>query len=231
MKARILLVDDEPHLRDMITRKLTLEGYEVLATGSGAEALKLVAEAHPDLILLDIGLPDINGVSVCEEARQQTTAPILMLTGEVSPTVAVRALDLGATDYVRKPVDLNELVARIRAALRTAAAVQTPQRGPVKIGALTIDEDNGVVRYQDKDVEASPTEIRLLAHLARHPGRAFSRQELLRTLWDDERGEHLVEVHVSNLRRRLQAAGCPSRLIRTVPGRGYRLDPPPREAS
>jgi len=225
VRARVLVVDDEPHVRDVIARKLGSEGHEVVTTGSGAEALKLVAETKPDLILLDIGLPDVDGVSVCQEARQHTTAPILMLTGEASPAVAVRALDVGATDYVRKPVDLGELAARVRAALR-ASAVEPKGGGPVDLGPLSIDEDNGVVRYAGTDVEASPTEIRLLAFLARRPGHAFSRQELLRAVWDDGRGEHLVEVHISNLRRRLQAAGCTERLIRTVAGRGYRLDTP-----
>jgi len=225
VKARVLVVEDEPHIRDVIARKLAGEGHEVAATGSGAEALRLIAEGRPDAILLDIGLPDVDGVSVCEEARRLTSAPIVMLTGEASPQMAVRALDVGASDYVRKPVDLGELAARVRAALR--ARTGPPEApGPVELGALTIDEDNGVVRYGDQAVEASPTEIRLLAFLARHPGRAFSRRELLEAVWDDERGEHLVEVHMSNLRRRLRAAGCPARMIRTVPGRGYRLDPP-----
>lgn len=227
MKPRVLVVEDEPHIRDVIVRKLEGEGYEVQGTGLGAEALKLLESAAPSLVLLDIGLPDIDGVSVCQEARRLTAAPILMLTGEPSPAVAVRALDVGANDYVRKPVDLGELAARVRAALRASMAAPDDAT-PVQLGSLYIDELNGSVRYAEAEVDVSPTETRLLAFLARHPGRAFTRQELLKAVWDDERGEHLVEVHVSNLRRRLKAAGCPEQTIRTVPGRGYRLDPPSR---
>jgi len=227
VKPRVLVVEDEPHIRDVIVRKLEGEGYEVQGTGLGAEALKLLESAAPSLVLLDIGLPDIDGVSVCQEARRLTAAPILMLTGEPSPAVAVRALDVGANDYVRKPVDLGELAARVRAALRASMAAPDDAT-PVQLGSLYIDELNGSVRYAEAEVDVSPTETRLLAFLARHPGRAFTRQELLKAVWDDERGEHLVEVHVSNLRRRLKAAGCPEQTIRTVPGRGYRLDPPSR---
>jgi two-component system KDP operon response regulator KdpE len=227
VKPRVLVVEDEPHIRDVIVRKLEGEGYEVQGTGLGAEALKLLESAAPSLVLLDIGLPDIDGVSVCQEARRLTAAPILMLTGEPSPAVAVRALDVGANDYVRKPVDLGELAARVRAALRASMAAPDDAT-PVQLGSLYIDELNGSVRYAEAEVDVSPTETRLLAFLARHPGRAFTRQELLKAVWDGERGEHLVEVHVSNLRRRLKAAGCPEQTIRTVPGRGYRLDPPSR---
>ena len=227
MKPRCLIVEDDPHIQRVIAWKFEAEGYEVVSTASGAEALQLIADAEPSVILLDIRLPDVDGVSVCQEARKLTSAPILMLTGEISPEVAVRALDVGANDYVRKPVDLSELAARVRAVLRAGAA-EHDDDGPVALGPLFVDEANGIARYADTDLGASPTEIRLLAFMARHAGRAISKDDLLKGVWEDERDPHLIEVHVSNLRRRLQAAGCTEQIIRTVPTRGYRLDPPKR---
>jgi two-component system OmpR family response regulator/two-component system alkaline phosphatase synthesis response regulator PhoP len=226
VRPRLLLVEDDEAVREVVAWKFEAEGFEVVATGSGAEGLRHIDAHKPDLILLDIGLPDVDGVSVCQEARRKTQAPIIILTGEASPLVAVRALDLGATDYVRKPVDLAELAARARAALR-AQAVPEPQQTCGRWGPLLIDEANGVARYGDADLGASATEIRLLVFLAARPGRAFSKQQLLDSVWHDERDPHLIEVHVSNLRRKLARAGCTRPVIATVAGRGYRFDPPP----
>ncbi len=224
MPDRLLVVEDEEHVRAVITRKFRAEGYEVFEAETGAEGLHLVEEEKPDVILLDIRLPDIDGVSVCQEARRMTSVPILMLTAEVAPETAIRALAVGANDYIRKPVDLGELVARVQAALRTATLVEETD-GVIEAGPLSVDETNAVATYRGRDIGASATEIRLLGHLARNAGRLLTREQLVKAAWEGERDPHLIEVHVSNLRKKLREAGCQEQLIRTVQGRGYRLSP------
>ena len=221
----MIIVEDEQDVRNVITRKFEQEGYEVLGAATGAHGLELIHSEQADVILLDIRLPDIDGVSICKEAREATSAPILMLTAEASAETAIRTLELGAADYIRKPVDLGELVARVRAAIRAAAGA--PEMGDMVVaGPLTVDETNVSATYRGREIGASATEVRLLAHLARSAGKVLSREQLVSQLWEGERDPHLIEVHVSNLRRKLRDVGCEEPLIRTVQGRGYRFDSP-----
>jgi len=223
--CRVLIAEDQKELRELIIQKLTDEGFEPTGSGTGAKALELVREWIPSVIILDIGLPDVDGVSVCQEARKLTEAPILMLTADSSPATAVRALGSGATDYVRKPVDLDELVARMRAALRSVEDI-AGEDDVVRAGALRVDERRMIATYASREIELSTAELRLLAFMARNRDLVLSKQELLDALWEGDRDPHVVEAHISNIRRKLRGAGCEEELIRTVHGAGYKLAPP-----
>jgi DNA-binding response OmpR family regulator len=217
----LLIVEDADDLRDLFARVFRQEGYEVTAAATGAEALALSRRAPPHAILLDLGLPDVDGMNVLTELRRANGALIVVVTGQTSPAMAAKALDSGAADYVRKPVDLGELAARVRAALRGAQPVQA--HGKLAVGPLRIDPDEGEAEYGGHNLGASITEVRLLRFLASRPGTVFTKDELVRALWAGERTDHLIEVHISNLRRKLRSAGCDCELIKTVPGRGYRF--------
>lgn len=225
-RQRLLIVEDVDDLRILFARAFRQEGYEVIEAATGAEALAVSCRAPPHAILLDLGLPDVDGLSILNELRRLSRVPIVVVTGQMSPAVAAEALDSGAVDYVRKPVDLRELAARMRAALRTAEPLE-PQ-GKIAVGPLRIDADEGRAQYAGRSLGASTTEVRLLRFLAGRPGTLFTKDELVRALWPGERTDHLIEVHISNLRRKLRSAGCNHELIKTVPGRGYsfcRLEP------
>jgi DNA-binding response OmpR family regulator len=153
-----------------------------------------------------------------------------MLTADSAPETAVRALNLGATDYVRKPFDIDELVARVAAARRRGGQEESDS-GAVELGPLTVDESKGLATYSGQDIGLSGTEARVLAYLARHAGRVVSKQRLLEALWEDERDAHLIEVFISSLRRKLTTVGCPPDAIRTARGRGYWLEIPSTSAS
>ncbi len=222
---RLLMVDDDEDLCELAKRRFTKEGYELTVASTGAEGLRILREAKPSAIILDVGLPDTDGVTLCREVRRMSEAPILMLTADVSATTAVETLELGATDYVRKPVDLGELVARVRAALRP---VHPPavDRGPVSVGPLRLHEAYGVASYGGKDIGLSASEVKVLGFMARRPGTVLSKAHLLRALWEGERDPHLIHAHISNIRRKLRGAGCETETIRTVHTAGYVFVPP-----
>jgi len=225
-RQRLLIVEDVDDLRGLFVRAFRQEGYEVTEAATGAEALAVFRRASPHAILLDLGLPDVDGMNVLAELHRVSHVPVVVVTGQLSPAVAAEALDSGAVDYVRKPVDLRELAARMRAALRFAEPLGS--QGKIVVGLLRIDADEGRAQYAGCNLGASTTEVRLLRFLAGRPGTLFTKDELVRALWPGERTDHLVEVHISNLRRKLRSAGCDRELIRTVPGRGYsfrRLEP------
>ena len=226
MAATILLVEDERKLRDLVRSYLERAGYTVLSTSSGAEALSLAESASPDLVVLDLGLPDVSGETVAREVREAGTIPILMLTAKSSEEDRVRGLELGADDYVTKPFSPRELVLRVQAILRrggtAAAAHGVASYGG---GALVIDEPRRVATVRGSAVELTPTEWGVLLALSSSPGRVYSRFELINRVrgYEFEGYERIIDSHVKNLRRKIEQDQGSPEIVQTVLGGGYRL--------
>ena len=231
-RGRVLVVEDEPDVAELIRYNLVKEGWEVLTASSGAEALKRVREAHPDVVLLDIMVPHLNGWEVCRRLKEdpETRAiPVIMVTGRVEEGDKVLGFELGADDYVTKPFSPRELGARIRAvARRRAGTEEDPKRSLVKAGELEIDRYRFEVRMKGRAVELTPKEFELLAVLAGTPGRVFGRDELLDVVWgrDGFVEPRTVDVHLARLRRKFILAKLPAPRIDTVRGVGYRFREP-----
>ena len=216
----ILVVEDEDAIADPLVAGLEREGYDVsrVATGEGA------LEASPaDLVLLDLRLPDIDGLDVCRQLRERSRVPIIVLTARGEEADRVVGLELGADDYVVKPYGLRELIARIRAVMRRAAALGGPN-GPLRAGELEVDERARRATLAGRELELTPKEFELLAALARDPGAAVSRQRLLAEVWQTSwyGSSKTIDVHVAALRRKLGDPGW----IETVRGVGFRLHVP-----
>jgi DNA-binding response OmpR family regulator len=225
MALTVLVVEDEVKIRELLRAYLEREGWAVLTTASGAEALLLTASAAPDLIVLDLGLPDVPGETVAAEVRRTSSTPILMLTARAGEEDRIRGLELGADDYVTKPFSPRELVLRARAILRrTGGATDVAGRQSFGGGELLIDEARHLARVRGAPVELTPTEWGILTSLAAVPGRVYSRLELLNRVRGYEfASERTVDSHVKNLRRKLERDGQEPRIIETVLGAGYRL--------
>jgi two-component system phosphate regulon response regulator PhoB len=224
MTHRILVVEDEPDLLEAVVFALKKEGMKPVACRDGEEALRLVKERQPDLVLLDLMLPGLDGIEVCRRLRaSEETAriPIIMVTAKAEETDAVIGLGVGADDYVRKPFGLKELVARVRSILRRGAEPSDAGR-PLRLGELEVDPARHEVRLRGKAVLVTATEFRLLHHLMKHPGRVYTRAQLV----DKAVGkdviviERNIDVHVSALRRKLEDYG--DRIL-TIRGVGYKL--------
>jgi DNA-binding response OmpR family regulator len=225
MAATVLLVEDERKLRELVRSYLERAGFAVLSTESGAEALTLAATASPDLVVLDLGLPDVPGETVARELRAAGSTPILMLTAKTSEEDRIAGLELGADDYVTKPFSPRELVLRVQAILRRgvpAAGAGTASYGE---GALVIDEPRRLVMVRGTEVELTPTEWGILVALATVPGRVYSRLELINRVrgYEFEGYERTVDSHVKNLRRKIEQDPASPQIIQTVLGGGYRL--------
>ena len=216
---RVLIVEDEPRIANVLERYLRAAGYQVERAGDGRRALELWRAANPDLILLDLMLPDVDGVTVARRVRDESSVPIIMLTAKVEEDDRLRGLELGADDYVAKPFSPREVVARVRAVLRRASGQVRAPRHRV-VGRLSIDLDAAQVRCGDTLLDLSPTQLRMLATLAAQPGVALRRAELLDGSEAAFADERTVDAHVKNLRRRL---GTCAELLETVRGVGYRL--------
>ena len=226
MAQTILVVEDETKIRSLLRGYLERAGFSVLTTGSGAEALTLVASAHPDLILLDLGLPDVPGETVAREIRRSSATPILMLTAKTSEEDRIGGLQLGADDYVTKPFSPQEVVLRVQAILRRTPGdeVRATARRSFGGGELVIDEDRHEVRVRGEVVELTPSQWGLLVALAGAPGRVYTRTELInRTRGYEFASERAVDSHVKNLRRKLEADPHDPRIVETVRGVGYRF--------
>jgi two-component system KDP operon response regulator KdpE len=223
---RVLVVDDEPQIVRGLKIILRNAGYTVEAAGTKAEALVALASRPPDALVLDLVLPDGQGVEVCEQVRRWSGLPILVLSAIGDEREKVRALDAGADDYVTKPFGTDELLARLRAVLRRSADVGgSPQ---LKIGELVIDVlDRQVVRG-GVEVHLTPIEFDLLSVLAQHHGRLVTHRQLLREVWGPEYGEetHYLRVHVAHIRAKLEADPSRPQYLVTEPGVGYRLRDP-----
>jgi DNA-binding response OmpR family regulator len=221
---KVLIVDDEAHIRELCELYLGREGFNVESVGDGEEAVRAVAQGKPDLVVLDVMLPGMDGLAVCREIRKSSQVPIIMLTARDEVTDKIVGLELGADDYVTKPFAPQELVARARALLRRARA-EPDQPKVVRAGRLEVDLERHEVRFGEKRVQLRPKEFDLLALLVRHPGRVFQRGELLDLVWgyDFPGYTRTVDVHVQQVREKLAAAGIAEPAIETVWGVGYKL--------
>ena len=229
----ILVVDDEPGIVRALSAALHARGHEVAAAATGADALSAAATRTPAVVILDLGLPDMDGIDVCRRLRAWTDVPVIVLTAEGAEWRKVEALDAGADDYVTKPFSTPELLARVRVALRhhrpsvgegdAAAAV-------LRVGDIEVDLPRHRVTVRDDEVDLTPKEFALLAALARHPGRVLTHRALLQEVWGPEYGTETqyLRVYASQLRKKLGDSPARAHLV-TEPGVGYRLvDPEPR---
>jgi two-component system response regulator MprA len=219
--ARILVVDDDSRIAAALRRALVYEGYAVEVAGDGRDALDKAAALCPDVVVLDVMLPDIDGVEVCRRLRGESDVPILMLTARDGVTDRVRGLDSGADDYLVKPFAQEELLARVRALLRRRAGSMDQA---VSYGDLTLDATAHEIRRGDRLIEVTALEFQLLEHFLRHPRHVLTRDQLLEAVWgfDAEPTSNLVDVYVGYLRSKLESGG-EARLIQTVRGVGYVL--------
>ena len=219
-KGTIVVIDDEPNIADLVGLYLEREGFRVLKAGSGTSGLEQIATHRPRLIVLDVGLPDIDGLEVCKQIRQTSRTPVIFLTARESEVDRVLGLELGADDYVTKPFSPAELVARVRAVLRRSDGMSLPE--VVQAGRVTIDAGRREIRIDEQPVEFTTKEFDLLRFLAQRPGLALSRHQILDGVWGpDWFGDaRTVDVHIAQVRRKVSGAT----LITTVRGVGYRLD-------
>lgn len=222
----ILVVDDDPLISNSIGFALKQEGYEVVLAGTGQAALHEVSTRKPDLVVLDVGLPDITGVEVCRRIRRDSNVPIMFLTARQEEVDKVVGLDAGGDEYVTKPIGIAELAARVRALLRRSAA--SPQPAPAnefRNGAIYLDADGHRVEVRDEEVALTPREFDLLHLLMANAGRALSRQQILDSVWGADwfGDENVVEVFVRQLRRKIEDDPDRPKLIETVRGVGYRF--------
>ena len=223
-KTKILLVDDDPNIRQLVSLYLTREGFEVEEAQRGDEALKQFKAAAPSLILLDIMLPGIDGWQVCREVRKVSNIPIIMLTAKDETFDKVLGLELGADDYIAKPFEPKELVARIKAVIRRYQNAEAPDKELVFPG-LSINKSHYTVSYMGRPVEMPPKELELLYFLASHPGAVFTREQLLEQVWgyDFFGDSRTVDVHVKRLREKLDGTELGWNL-KTVWGVGYKFE-------
>jgi DNA-binding response OmpR family regulator len=220
---RVLVVDDDVKTVELVKLYLNRDGYRVLTAYDGVEALRLAREGHPDLIVLDLMLPGINGLEVCRTLREESDVPIIMLTARTTDEDKLVGLELGADDYVTKPFSPRELAARVRAVLRRLPG----ERGPAEIqhGELTVD----FVKYEaflaGKSLNLTPTEFKLLGVLVKEPGKVFNRAQLIeKAIGHDFEGfDRTIDVHILNLRRKLEPDPYHPRYLKTVYGAGYKL--------
>ena len=219
---RILVVDDDVKTVASINLYLEHQGYEVINAPDGRQALADAKRKKPDLIVLDLMLPEISGIEVCRRLRAESAVPIIMLTSRATEEDKLRGLDLGADDYMTKPFSPRELVARIRAVLRRSIG---DAASTVEVDDLVIDLERHEVRLKDKQVTLTPTEFKLLETLARSPGRTFTRQQLLERAfgWDYDGFDRTIDAHIMNLRRKLDLNSRKTSLIATVFGVGYKF--------
>jgi two-component system KDP operon response regulator KdpE len=222
--ARILIVDDEPQILRFLKPALEASGYTVLHAAAGHEALRLIANAAPDLILLDLGLPDIDGKEVIAEARQFSSAPIVVLSAREREAEKIAALDLGADDYVEKPFAIGELLARLRAALRHAKAGETPKRR-IDADGLVIDMDRRLVTREGQPIKLTPREYDLLCALAGNAGRVMTHSQILTAVWGPAHKDdtQYLRVFVGQLRNKIERDPSAPTIIRTESGIGYRF--------
>ncbi|MBX3312544.1 MAG: response regulator transcription factor [Microbacteriaceae bacterium] len=223
---KILVVDDEPNIRDLLTASLRFAGFQVRAVGNGAATISAVLEDEPDLIVLDVMLPDMNGFSVTKRLRGAGyTSPILFLTAKDSTEDKITGLTVGGDDYVTKPFSLDEIVARIRAILRRT--MMEEEESTLKVGEISMDQDSHEVFIGDEVIELSPTEFKLLRYLMLNPNRVVSKAQILDHVWEyDFNGDAgIVESYVSYLRRKLDPFTSEP-LIQTKRGFGYMLKSP-----
>lgn len=224
VRPRILVIDDEPQIHRFLSPALDAAGYEPKRADSGQEGLRGIALWSPDAVVLDLGLPDLDGKDVLVRAREFYTGPIIILSARDREAEKIEALDLGANDYVEKPFGVGELLARIRAGLRQASVLKA-HKGPIVVGDVTIDLERRLVTRSGQPVRLTPKEYDLLGHLARHAGKLVGHADLLTAVWGAAHAAdtQYLRVVIGQLRHKLEADPAQPRLILTEPAVGYRL--------
>jgi two-component system, OmpR family, KDP operon response regulator KdpE len=221
----VLIIEDDARIRRFLRPAIEAENFDLMEAETGQAALVASSDRPPDLIVLDLGLPDMDGLEVTKRLREWTKAPILVLSARGREKDKVAALDAGADDYMTKPIGVPELLARIRAALRRRVSVEPEEEPSVAIGGLKIDFGTRHVTVDEREARLTPTEFKLLALLARHPGRVLTHSHMLREVWGPLREDeaHYLRVHMANLRRKIEVEPARPRYLLTEQGVGYRL--------
>jgi two-component system OmpR family response regulator len=230
---RILIVDDDPSICTLLKRYLQRQGYTVEVAATGAEGLQQLRTFQPDLVILDLNLPDVSGYSLCRQMQKETGVYVLMLTSRVNPADKLQGFQLGADDYLTKPFTLPELQARVQAILRRGRTKVQGGSAPVlTFASLVINPETREVTRDQRPISLTALEFDLLYTMARYPGRVWRRAELIREVWDFnyEGDERVVDVHIGQIRKKLETDASQPELIRTVRGVGYKFEPPtPKE--
>ena len=224
-KARVLVVDDEIEIVRALQRSLTGHGYEVLIAGKGEQALEIIEQSSPDLMLLDLALPGMSGLEVCQQVRKQSDLPIIVISVKNKERDKVLALDLGADDYISKPFGINEVLARIRVALRHAARMMPRTEPTLTIGPLQIDFAQQLVTVNGQEVKLTPTEYDLLKVFVVNSGKIMTQQMLLTQVWgtSHDAKAHYLHVYIGQLRRKIEPDPAHPRFLTTISGVGYRF--------
>jgi len=220
----ILVVDDEPQLVQLVRDYLEHGGFKVLTAADGSSALRTAATLHPDLVVLDLGLPGMDGLDVTRSLRRNGAVPIIMLTARADESDKLVGLELGADDYLTKPFSPKELVARVRSVLRRSEAAREPA-DLIRVGDVELDLPGMLLTINNRRIEVTPTEFQLLSTMARQPGRVFSRAQLLNAVHGVafESYERAIDAHIKNLRRKMEPDPHNPRYLQTVFGVGYRF--------
>ena len=226
MAGKVLIVEDDPDTARLVGIYLSRDGHKVLTAHDGLEGLRLAREAGPDLVVLDLMLPGMDGIEVCRTLREESTVPIVMLTARVEEKDRLDGLDLGADDYVSKPFSPKELAARVRAVMRRTAR-EALESGPEEIshGNVKVDLKRHVVSIGDRNITLTPTEFRCMSMFVREPGRTFTREQIIDRVfgYDFDGFDRTVDAHIANLRRKLGVKRGSLEYIQTVYGVGYRF--------
>jgi two-component system KDP operon response regulator KdpE len=221
----VLVVEDEPQMRRFLRASLGAEGYRVLEAWSVADGVRQVTAEHPDAVLLDLGLPDGDGLELVRKVREWSSVPVIVVSARGREEEKVAALDAGADDYLPKPFGTKELLARLRVALRHARAGAAPDSPLLEVGPLRMDLERHEATVEGREVRLTPIEWRLLAYLAAHAGKVLTHAQILREVWGPNASSqtHYVRVYMAELRKKLEADPSRPRLLLTEPGIGYRL--------
>ncbi len=224
-KTRVLVVDDEPQILRALRINLSVRGYEVTIAATGAAALDAAAEHRPDVVILDLGLPDMSGIDVLAGLRGWLTAPVIVLSARTDSSDKVEALDAGADDYVTKPFGMDEFLARLRAAVRRGAAASETDEPVIETSTFTVDLAMKKVTRDGLEIHLTPTEWGMLEMLVRNRGKLVGREELLREVWGPAYAKetHYLRVYLAQLRRKLEADPARPRHLLTEAGMGYRF--------
>lgn len=226
-KRNILVVDDEPQISRVLKTTLSSQGYGIRTATDGRQALQEMKGWLPDLVITDLRMPNMDGLALCRAIRAESRIPIIVLSVKGEEAIKVQALDAGADDYVTKPFQVNELLARVRAAIRRAAVPLEPETAVIEIGDFRIDVPARKIEVKEKDVRLTPKEFDLLVYLARHPGKVITHHALLTAVWGPNSAQQpeYLRVFVGHLRKKLEPDESTPRYIVTEPWVGYRFEP------
>jgi two-component system, OmpR family, KDP operon response regulator KdpE len=221
----VLLIEDDPQLRRFLRASLHAEGFRLLEADTGERGIELARTQTPDVILLDLGLPDLDGIKVTERLRGWTRIPIIVISARGREADKVEALDAGADDYLTKPFGVSELLARIRVAFRHTEALPSGEQPVLEVGGLRLDLDRHQVTRDDREIRLTPIEYKILTLLARHPGKVLTHRQLLKQVWGPAAQDqtHYLRVYMAQLRRKIEKDPARPHLLVTEPGVGYRL--------